>query len=430
MEPPGGGAIRPIRRFRAERSQGCPRRADHTRVSARDHTGGDGRYSLANTMSPLWSGDTASAMDKGASWLCPSELDRRRLLEMELRLLRPRLISYACIMLALLAVLPRSSPWIFVLPVVSLVNYKLATKRIAGRTRPEYLIAYAASVTQAMVGVGVAMSGGPHSPLMAVLVIPFVSFAARFTTRGTIAGVVLTAGILLAATAGVDPHGLWHDPSLVLGTLAAFVGVAAFGVALMNAEVEVRQDATLDPLTGLSNRKALRLRFDELRRQAELADSAIGVVVLDIDHFKAVNDTYGHPRGDVVLQAVAFELRRALREGEMVYRLGGEEFLVLLRGAEALACESIAERLRAAIAAARPTGLEITASLGVSVATDGVEYATLFAQADAALYEAKRQGRNRVARHDPGAPDVHDASRAVARAGRGPVTPASTSAAS
>src|SRR3954468_2225898 len=316
-------------------------------MPARDNTGGDGRYSLANTMSPLWSGDTASAMDEGASWLCPSELDRRRLLEMELRLLRPRLISYACIMLALLAVLPRSSPWIFVLPVVSLVNYKLATKQIAGRTRPEYLIAYAASVTQVMVGVGVAMSGGPSSPLMAVLVIPFVSFAARFTARGTIAGVVLTAAILLAATAGVDPRGLVEDPALVLATLASFTGVAAFGVALMRAEVEVRQDATLDPLTGLSNRKALRRRFDELSQ----AGTAIAVIVLDIDHFKAVNDTYGHQRGDVVLQAVAYELRKALREGELVFRLGGEEFLVLLAGDEAREAEPVAARLGATVGA-------------------------------------------------------------------------------
>ena len=396
-------------------------------MSARDHTGGEGKYSLADTMSPLWSGDTASAMDEDASWLCPSELDRRRLLEMELRLLRPRLISYACIILALFAVLPRSSPWILALPVVSLVNYKLATKRIAGRTRPEYLIAYSASVTQLMVGVGIAMSGGPQSPLMAVLVIPFVSFAARFTTRGTTAGVALTAGILLAATAGVDPQGLWHDPSLVLGTLASFAGVAAFGVALMNAEVEVRQDAALDPLTGLSNRKALRMRFDELHRQAELEGSAIGVVVLDIDHFKAVNDTYGHERGDAVLQAVAFEMRKALREGELVYRLGGEEFLVLLRGDEALASESIAERLRGAIAAARPTGLAITASLGVSVTTDGLEYATLFAQADAALYEAKRLGRNRVVRHDAGRADAAPDARIAAPAG-GAEARASTSA--
>jgi diguanylate cyclase (GGDEF)-like protein len=250
-----------------------------------------------------------------------------------------------------------------------------------------------------MVGVGVAMSGGPRSPLMVVLVIPFVSFAARFTARGTIAGVALTAAILLAATAGVDPQGLWHDPAMVLATVASLTGVAAFGIALMNAEVEVRQDATLDPLTGLGNRKALRRRFDELRRQAEQAGSEIAVVVLDIDHFKAVNDTYGHDRGDLVLQAVAAELRNSVRDGAHVYRLGGEEFVVLLAASEALASRAIAERLRAAIAASRPEGLEITASLGVSVGTHGVEYATLFTEADGALYEAKRRGRNRVVVH-------------------------------
>jgi diguanylate cyclase (GGDEF)-like protein len=189
------------------------------------------------------------------------------------------------------------------------------------------------------------------------------------------------------------------DPALVLATLAAFAGIAAFGVALMNAEVEVRQDATRDPLTGLSNRKALRRRFDELRRQAGTAGGAIGVIVADIDHFKAVNDTYGHDRGDAVLQAVARELRDAVRGSELVYRLGGEEFVVLLSGPDAFAAESIAERLRGAIAAARPAGLQITASFGVSVGTADSEYAPLFGQADAALYEAKRQGRDRVVRH-------------------------------
>src|SRR4051794_5823914 len=140
--------------------------------------------SLTSAMSPLWTVDTASAMDEQASWLCPSELDRRRLLEMELRLLRPRLISYACILVALCAAVPAAGPWIFALPVISLVNYKLATKRIAGSTRPEYLIAYAASVTQLMVGVGVAMSGGAGRPPLARLVIPVRGFSGRLTPPG------------------------------------------------------------------------------------------------------------------------------------------------------------------------------------------------------------------------------------------------------
>src|SRR3954452_2094104 len=210
-----------------------------------------GRYSLTDTMTPLWDADAAATT--GASWLCPSDLDRRRLVEMEGRLVLPRLISYVCILVALVAVLPDATAWIFVLPFVSLANYKVATKRLTRTARPEYVIAYCASVTQAMVLVGVAMSGGPHSPLMVLLVIPFVSFAARFTVRGTVVGVVLTTVLLAAATVGVDPHGFWAHPALVLGAVASFVGVAAFAVALMNAEVEVRQDATHDPLTGVHN---------------------------------------------------------------------------------------------------------------------------------------------------------------------------------
>ena len=344
---------------------------------------------LSDAMTPLW--DTDAAANTGASWLCPSELDRRRLVEMEGRLVKPRLISYLCIMFALVAVQPDASGWIFLLPFISLANYKLATKRLTRTARPEYVIAYCASVTQAMVLVGVAMSGGPHSPLMVLLVIPFVSFAARFTIRGTVVGVVVTTVLLAAATVGVDPTGFWAHPALVLGTVATFIGVAAFAIALMNAEVEVRTDATLDPLTGVYNRTALRRRVDELN------GTPLAVVMLDIDHFKAVNDTYGHQRGDAVLQAVAEEMRGALREGEPVYRLGGEEFLVLLPGAGEPEAVLVAERLRAAITAARPGGLEVTVSLGVSAGTD--EYAALYEHADAALYEAKRSGRDRVVAH-------------------------------
>ena len=340
--------------------------------------------------------DSRAGLGEGPSWLCPSDLDRRRLLEMEHRLLLPRAISYLCTIVALIAVLPDTTAWVFVLPVVSLLNYKLATRRLAQSARPEYAIAYAASVTQLCFAVGVAMTGGPQSPLMVLLVIPFMSFSARFTTRGTIAGVVLTALLLLGATVGVDPSGALEEPALLLTAMSAFIGIAAFAVAFMNADVETRQDATLDPLTGLHNRKALRSRFDELRAQAEQDGTPLAMVVLDIDHFKSVNDTYGHPRGDAVLQGVADVLRAELREGEAVFRLGGEEFLVLLAGEDADGAEQIAERLREAVADAEPAGLPITASLGVSVSAGAVEYAELFEQADAALYDAKHHGRDRV----------------------------------
>jgi diguanylate cyclase (GGDEF)-like protein len=114
-----------------------------------------------------------------------------------------------------------------------------------------------------------------------------------------------------------------------------------------------------------------------------------------------VNDTYGHDRGDAVLQAVAYELRKALREGELVYRLGGEEFLVLMPGVGLHEGAMVAERLRRAVAEARPGGLEQTMSRGVAAGSgEAAIYDDLFEAADHALYEAKRAGRNRVVPFD------------------------------
>jgi diguanylate cyclase (GGDEF)-like protein len=117
----------------------------------------------------------------------------------------------------------------------------------------------------------------------------------------------------------------------------------------------------------------------------------------DLDRFKAVNDRYGHERGDAVLKDAAYLLRKQLRSFELVYRLGGEEFLLVLPGLTlAEGCE-VAKRARVAFEEARPGDLPVTASMGVAAARGGeVGYDALFRAADAALYEAKRAGRNRV----------------------------------
>ena len=117
----------------------------------------------------------------------------------------------------------------------------------------------------------------------------------------------------------------------------------------------------------------------------------------DIDGFKRVNDTYGHDRGDAVLRATAYELRKALRSFELIYRLGGEEFLIVLPGAGLEQGRQTAERLRCHLLEARPGGLDLTMSFGVSAAAgQAAAYESLFKAADAALYEAKNAGRNRV----------------------------------
>ena len=130
-----------------------------------------------------------------------------------------------------------------------------------------------------------------------------------------------------------------------------------------------------------------------------MTGAPIGLIVIDIDHFKRVNDTVGHATGDAVLRDVAYIIRKDLRAFELAYRLGGEEFLVLLPGADADQSMELAVRLRDAVAATRFTdGLAITISCGVgaSAAGDPFDYEALFGTADAAMYEAKREGRNRV----------------------------------
>jgi diguanylate cyclase (GGDEF)-like protein len=168
--------------------------------------------------------------------------------------------------------------------------------------------------------------------------------------------------------------------------------------ALTGAELKHRDNAILDPLTGLLNRQALDLRLAELEQQAALTGGSVCAIVADLDRFKAVNDTYGHERGDAVLRDCAYEMRKALRSFELSYRLGGEEFVVLLPGRDATAGAEVASRIREAIASAHPGGLELTVSLGVaSAAGTEVRAEALLRAADAALYRAKRAGRNRVA---------------------------------
>jgi diguanylate cyclase (GGDEF)-like protein len=121
------------------------------------------------------------------------------------------------------------------------------------------------------------------------------------------------------------------------------------------------------------------------------------VIAGDIDHFKRVNDEHGHAAGDAVLVEVAYRLRKALRAFDLAYRMGGEEFLVVLPGAGVPDATGLAEHLRAAVAAEPAAGLSVTMSFGVSgSAGPKLERERLLNEADAALYEAKARGRNQV----------------------------------
>jgi diguanylate cyclase (GGDEF)-like protein len=331
------------------------------------------------------------------TWLCPTPLHRERLLDMESKLARPRAIMYGSLAVAFLAGIPWIGAWTLIPLAVSVLGYALLRGRIAASEQPEYLIGATVINAQVLIGIGIALSGGPHSPVIAMLLLPIVTLPARFSPRGVWAGLGVTVAVLALSTVAVDPSGFADDPTYVLLGLASCVGLAAFSETLMRAEMQQRSDAVLDPLTGLLNRKALAGRFEEIAQQAALTGQPICLIACDLDHFKRVNDAHGHARGDAVLKDAAYELRKSLRSFELVYRLGGEEFLILLPGVTVDEGRVIAERVRAGVEEARPGGLPVTVSLGVAGERGAaLAFAPLFRAADAALYEAKRRGRNRV----------------------------------
>jgi diguanylate cyclase (GGDEF)-like protein len=156
-----------------------------------------------------------------------------------------------------------------------------------------------------------------------------------------------------------------------------------------------------DALTGLPNRRAFEEDLARAAARAERSGTPLAVVALDVDRFKAVNDAHGHAAGDAVLRAVAARAASAIRAGDVLARLGGEEFGILLPGADLTRAAEAAERVRAAIAAApveaEARALAVTASFGCAERAAGEAPHALMARADARLYEAKRAGRNRVA---------------------------------
>jgi diguanylate cyclase (GGDEF)-like protein len=157
--------------------------------------------------------------------------------------------------------------------------------------------------------------------------------------------------------------------------------------------------ANSDSLTGVANKRAAD---DTLKRLAAIASRTVtplGAILLDLDHFKQLNDVYGHDKGDEALAAASHAMRSALRDSDFIGRFGGEEFLVLLPDTDAAGAMQVAENLRKAVESVTLQGVDrsITASFGVAVMPDDAgEPSTLIRKADRALYAAKAAGRNRV----------------------------------
>jgi diguanylate cyclase (GGDEF)-like protein len=339
-----------------------------------------------------------SDMETG-SWLIRDGMGRERMLDMDRRIAPARRRSFAVLGVALLACGPWLGWWTLIPLVIAGVGFRLAERHTDSTPRPEYAMFGAWVAAEVIIAVSVALTGGPRMATMSWLAIPIITLASRFSDRGIAAGVGIATALLLAVAFGVDPHAVIHDPTLVIAPLALLIAITLLSVALMRSEVEHRSRAVIDPLTGMLNRTALASRVEELEQQSEMTGEPIGLVVADIDCFKQVNDSHGHRAGDSVLTDVAYTIRKQLRAFDLAYRAGGEEFVVLLPGADRAASFVIAETLRAAVeAGSAGDGLDVTISCGVSASERGASfrYDSVFAEADRALYVAKRSGRNRV----------------------------------
>jgi diguanylate cyclase (GGDEF)-like protein len=171
---------------------------------------------------------------------------------------------------------------------------------------------------------------------------------------------------------------------------------------LSEAQMHLKQISITDELTGLRNRRYIFERLDEEFERARRSGHPLSLIMLDIDHFKRINDTYGHLFGDLVLQATAARIKLSLRKHDLVGRIGGEEFLVICPDSSNADTLVVAERIRAvvndAVISNEVHEIQVALSAGVTDLKDADRsFEKLFSRADSALYLAKEQGRNRVA---------------------------------
>ncbi len=174
---------------------------------------------------------------------------------------------------------------------------------------------------------------------------------------------------------------------------------------ISHAYEEIRRQTTMlmsltevrtDPLTGLRNRRALDEALDTMFAMKTRYGQPFSISIFDIDHFKKVNDEFGHVRGDRVLRSVASLLDNSARSTDMVARFGGEEFVIIMPQTELAGACLLADRLRRAIEREKIAELTVTISGGVATAKDGEDPQTIIARVDKAMYYAKESGRNRV----------------------------------
>ena len=323
---------------------------------------------------------------------------RERLIDMELRLRRYRAVCFLILVLGLIPLAPDLGWWWMAPMALAFGGFAVADRFMRASTRPAVWVAAAWALTPLLLAGAVLSTGGAASPAMMWFALPAVTLGARFEPRGIVYGTIYTLVLLLLSTVVFGPSASTEADQSVIAAVALVLSTVTLSGALVESDRAHRRRSTVDPLTGLFNRNALEVRLAELDSNAASDPTVSHALLLcDLDHFKRVNDRLGHTAGDSVLQEVSYTMRAALRAGDSIYRVGGEEILVVLPGATKEDAVGIAERLRLAVRDLRPVGVRMTVSIGAAVSPPGgFDVDELVGRADEALYAAKACGRDMV----------------------------------
>lgn len=298
-----------------------------------------------------------------------------------------------------------SAPWLGINFVALFVVAGLSLglgRGLAKRIRRSEPIVVGWFVAQTLFAVAIASTGRVENGYLGILIVGIIAASAAFPDRLVAVCTGYTVILMIVVGLGLDAAAITRQPPVLLIPIGILLAVTAAATAIRQSSVENRGAALIDPLTGMLNRMALRIRTAELSHLSALTGRPVAVLALDIDLFKSINDRFGHPIGDRVLAGFAYKVREGLRAYDLAYRMGGEEFVILLPDASLVDATDLAERLRAAIAAGRIAEVPVTVSIGVATSRRGqaFDFEETFRRADAALYEAKHGGRDCV-RSDP-----------------------------
>ncbi len=323
-----------------------------------------------------------------------------RLEELDRRYLRANIAIAVLVPLQSLLLLDAYGILIVIFSAVPLVSALLglvALRQWLGLVR--WYVLHLGLVSLAAVGSAL-LTGGAASPLFQMLPAAGLLWVSYFPEHRTSVAVAPAMAVTVVAWSwSTDPLRVQEEVLVILSTLVVSLIIPLFAVRLVETELLHRRRAVIDHLTGCLNRYALASRTGELQAQLDLVGETVGVVIFDVDHFKRINDAFGHSAGDAVLQDLTYAVRKRLRRFELFYRLGGEEFLILLAGAAEDEAILLADAVREAASTVIVGDSPVTVSCGVAMASQDRSIDEAVLRADEALYRAKHTGRNRTVAH-------------------------------